>query len=362
MLTGRHGSIATPAFVPAGPHSVERRLTPTDIAGVGAAALMVSLYDLTLRSGVDVVASLGGLHRFQGWSGIVIAESGARAIFGSISARSSSTGDTEGAVLRARPPLRRVRLDGLEYVSHVDGSARVLTARGAIVDQERLGVDGMCALADLSGAASPSRARAAVDRSLTWGRDALEARTRSDVWLFGCAVGGTFPDLRHASAAGVASLPFDGFTVDGLPSAPTPLRAELVGVATSALPDDKPRIIVAAELGDLPALAALGCDIVASDAPARLAEAGVVYGASGRLQLLDDAYGDDFRPIHDGCGCAVCVTFTRAYLHHLFVAGELLAPRLAAIHNLAFACNLARAARDAIEAGCLADLCAAVRA
>ena len=341
-LTTPHGEIQTPVFMPVGTNATVKALDPDDLREVGARMILGNTYHLYLRPGHERIARLGGLHRFMGWDRPILTDSGG---FQVVSLADLRTIDDEGATFR----------------SHLDGSTHRLTPELSIAIQEALGADVAVAFDQPVPPHASTRAEVAdaTARTHRWAERSLRAHARDDQGLFGIIQGGLEPDLRAESTRAIASLPFDGLCIGGLAGDETPQqRAAALDVAVPLLADDpRPRYLMG--LGSpLDMLDAVhrGIDLFDSVLPARVARNGTVWVPEGRLNLRNAVHLDDPRPVQEGCRCRLCRSFSRAYIAHLFRAGELLAYRLATCHNLTFTLDFMAGIRRAIASGTLPEL------
>ena len=337
VVTAR-GSYPTPAFMPVGTRGAVKALDSRDLEQLGAGVVLANTYHLMLRPGADVVARLGGLHRFTGWQGHTLTDSG-------------------GYQVHSLSPA--VDDDGVTFTSVYDGARVRLTPESAVEAQGLIGADiqmvlDVCATLPATG----DVLRTAVDRTADWaGRarrhhERLEARP-PDQALFGIVQGGTDPALRRESAERTVALDFDGYGIGGL-SVGEPREAMLEALAATLphLPEDRPRYLmgVGDPVGLLEAVA-LGVDQFDCVAPTRMARHGSILTASGRLNLRNAVHADDEGPLDGDCPCPTCARWSRGYLRHLLGVGEPTAWRLLSIHNLAFVLGLLAEARVAITEG-----------
>jgi tRNA-guanine transglycosylase len=367
-----HGAIDTPAFIVVGTQAAVKSLQPHEVAALGAQAVLCNTYHLYLRPGADVVAELGGLHRFMGWQGPIFTDSGGYQVFslgfglehGIGKVMSMFPDDDPRERRKARPittpqaRLTRVDDDGVTFRSHIDGSTHRLTAEASIDIQQKLGADIILAFDEptspLHDAAYSARA---LDRTHHWAERSLAAHTRSDQALYGIVQGGAFQRLREASAAFMGGLPFQGFAIGGSLGKSKRDMERVLEWSVPALPEDRPRHMLGiGEPGDVFRCVERGIDTFDCVAPTRHARRGVLLTADGLLTITRAAYREDDGPVDAECPCPTCATFSRAYLRHLFVAEELLAHTLATTHNLAFILGLMARIRAALAAGTLASL------
>src|SRR5438067_4913516 len=312
-VTTARGSFRTPCFMPVGTRGAVRMLSATDLEDLGAELVLANTYHLMLRPGADVVAQLGGLHRFTGWNGHMLTDSGGYQVF-SLSPH--------------------VDDDGVTFRSTYDGTTHRLTPEDAVAVQEQLGADIQMVL-DVCPPlpSSPEVLRTAVERTAAWAARARQAHRREGQALFGIVQGGVDERLRAESARRTVDVGFDGYGIGGLSVGET--RAELLGAlaaCTDELPVDRPRYLMG--VGDPLGLAeavALGVDLFDSVLPTRLARHGTVLTDAGRLSLRRADNRDDARPLDPSCPCPVCARWSRAYLRHLHAVGEPGAARLLTI-------------------------------
>ncbi|MGH2463600.1 MAG: tRNA guanosine(34) transglycosylase Tgt [Candidatus Limnocylindria bacterium] len=335
-LQTAHGSVDTPQFMPVGTQGAVKAVTPNDLRSAGAQILLANTYHLSLRPGESRIAGLGGLHQFMAWDGPILTDSGGFQVF--------SLGH-----------LRTVDDDGVTFASHLDGSAQRLTPERAIAIQEALGSDIAMVLDHLVGAdATSAGLRAAVERTHHWARRSLEARHRVDQAVFGIVQGGIDDSLRVESAKAVAALQFEGIAIGGLSVGETKgeMASALETVAGVLGDDSRPRYLMGVGAPDDFFVAIEhGVDLFDCVLPTRLARHGQLWTSAGRVRLGNAALLDDPRPLDPACGCETCRDFSRAYLAHLFRAGELLVHRLTSVHNLTYTLDLMRAIRQGLRDG-----------
>lgn len=351
--TGRvhtaRGSYAVPAFMPVGTRGAVKSLDSADLDALGAEVVLANTYHLMLRPGADVVAALGGLHRFTGWSGHTLTDSG-------------------GFQVHSLKP--KVDDDGVTFTSVYDGTRTRLTPEAAVTTQGLIGADIQMVLdVCVTLPAPPETLRLAVDRTADWARRArdrhrgLEARPEGQA-LFGIVQGGTDPGLRAESAERTVACGFDGYGIGGL-SVGEPREAMLEALAATVphLPPDRPRYLmgVGDPVGMIEAIA-LGVDQFDCVAPTRAARHGSIWTSAGRLNLRNAVHARDAGPLDPDCPCPTCARYARGYLRHLLVVGEPTVWRLCSIHNLTYVLGLMVEARAAIVSGTLDSLVARVRA
>ena len=341
-VTTAHGTFQTPAFMPVGTAASVKTLTPDELHAAGGEILLANTYHLSLRPGAETVRELGGLHRFMGWNGPILTDSG-------------------GFQVMSLSALRKVDDDGVEFRSHLDGSRHRLTPEDAIQIQDALGTDIAMSLDQLVELpAPPDVVREAVDRTVRWAsrglaeRERLRERGLGAMALFGINQGGVDADERRRCFTGLQVLPFDGYALGGLwVGEGRTLGLERVEGDCAMFPKGKPRYLMGGGHPiDVVEAIARGVDMFDCVLPTRNARRGTVFISTGRLVVKNAAYRLDERPLDPACDCYTCTRFSRAYLRHLFSVGELLAMRLASIHAVHHMLQLVRRAREAVTAGC----------
>jgi len=343
-----HGRVATPAFMPVGTQGTVKGLTPAEVAATGSAMVLANTYHLYLRPGHDLIAAAGGIHRFAGFNCPVLTDSG-------------------GFQAMSLGELARVTEEGAAFRSHIDGSRHLLTPELAMEVQLALGSDVAVTLDQCLPYPAPRDAvQDAADRTLRWAERALVAQRAAldragapaRQWLFGIVQGGVSCDLRVAAARAIVGLGFDGYAVGGLLVGESKEEMYAALEATVAeLPADRPRYLMGAGYPtDLVAGAARGVDLFDCVMPTRLARHGALLTSAGLVTVRNARFARDFGPPDPACDCPACRTHSRAYLRHLFHAGEVLGLRLATFHNLYYIQGLMRAIREAIAQGTLPGL------
>lgn len=334
-LTTPHGVVPTPVFLPVGSQATVKTLTPEELKEIGITMILANTYHLYLRPGIDVIEKMGGLHSFMTWDRPILTDSGGYQVF-SLAA------------------LRRVSDEGVLFRSHIDGSEHFITPELAIQLQETLGADIIMVLDECPACDdSLGRVQAAMSRTHRWAERCQRAQRRSDQALYAIVQGGVFPELRHQSAKYLTSLGFSGYAIGGLSlGEPKETTLAMIEEAAAFLPENKPRYLMGVgSPEDIIEGVARGMDIFDSTLPTRVARNGALFTWQGRRNIRNAVYGQMSGPFAPGCDCYTCRTFPAAYLHHLFVCGELLGYRLATIHNLSFIHNLMQKARNAILDG-----------
>jgi queuine tRNA-ribosyltransferase len=342
-----HGVVETPEFMPVGTQATVKALTPGDLRDAGTQMILGNTYHLNLRPTAERVARLGGLHRFMAWEGPILTDSGGFQVF-------SLAG------------LRQVDDDGATFTSHLDGSTHRLTPERAMEIQALLGSDIAMAFDQLVDPTLPRADVAeAMERTHRWAARSLAARGRPDQAVFGIIQGGVDPELRRDSATAIAALPFDGIAVGGLSvgESKSEMSATLEVVADTLADDPRPRYLMGVGSPvDFFAAVEHGIDLFDCVLPTRVARTGQVWTDSGRLNLRNSRLQDDPGPIDPSCTCEACRNHSRAYLAHLFRARELLAYRLATLHNVTWTQALLRRIRTSLADGSFAELRGSVEA
>ncbi|MEO7795828.1 MAG: tRNA guanosine(34) transglycosylase Tgt [Thermoanaerobaculia bacterium] len=339
-LTTARGAIDTPGFMPVGTLGAVKGLTPQELEATGAQVMLANLYHLSLRPGIETIARVGGLHRFTGWQRPILTDSGGFQVF-SLAA------------------LRKVDERGVGFRSHLDGSLLELTPESVVAAQEAIGVDIAMVLDECPPwPVTEPVAASALARTLRWAERSVAARTGAETALFGIVQGSSFRNLREAGAAALAALPFDGYAIGGV-SVGEPLgpRREAIEWTAPCLPENRPRYLMG--VGTIPdMLHALthGVDLFDCVLPARNGRHGLLYTRQGALRIKNARFRDDVGPLDPECGCPVCRRLSRAFLHHLFRAGELSAAVYGTLHNLRVFLDFMGEAREAIAAFRVADL------
>lgn len=363
-----HGTVETPTFMPVGTHGAVRTLSMEEVRDAGAGMVLANAYHLFLRPGDMMVRALGGLHAFTRWNGPMLTDSGGFQVF-------------------SLAKIRTVSEEGVEFRSHIDGSLHQYTPESVMRVERNLGADVIMQLDELIAAgADIATSRSAMERSLRWldrcriefdriSRDGRGPAPHIDIpegapslatqnkvsdepappqALFPIIQGGTHPELRRASARGILSAGnWSGIAIGGLSvgEAKTAMHATLE-VCEPELPRDKPRYLMGVGFpDDLVQGVRRGIDMYDCIAPTRLGHDGTAFTPDGKLQILKSSLRMDRRPLVEGCPCACCTQYDRAYLRHMFSCGEAFGMRLLGLHNVTFLCNIMRDARSALRAG-----------
>jgi queuine tRNA-ribosyltransferase len=326
-----HGDLLTPVFAPVGTQATVKAVTPAQLQELDASLVLANTYHLYLRPGDELVAEMGGLHQFMDWPRPILTDSGGFQVF--------SLADT-----------RKVDEDGVTFKSHIDGSLHRFTPEKSISIQENLGADIIMAFDECASPNDREYNLLSLSRTHTWAQRCLEAKRRPDQALFGIVQGGVFQDLREESAVFITSLGFPGHAIGGLSVGETKgdMHA-MLEVVDRILPEEKPRYLMGVgSPEDLVNGVQRGIDIFDCVLPTRLARHNTAITHTGRLNMMNASYAHDPRPLVEDCACYTCQHFSRAYLRHLIVAGELLAGTLLSIHNIHSLLQLVRDIRQAI--------------
>ncbi len=335
LLSTPHGDVATPMFMPVGTQATVKGLTPDQIAGTGARIILGNTYHLALRPGDELVAELGGLHKFMNWTGPILTDSGGYQVF-------------------SLAEQRKITDHGAKFRSHIDGTLLELTPEKAVEIQQNLGSDIAMVLDECPpGEAPPDILQAAVRRSLLWAERCQKHHTRPDQSLFAIVQGGTDLGLREACAKELVAMDFPGYALGGFSvgESPTSMHAALPECA-SFLPVNKPRYLMGVgRPEDLLVGVAVGIDLFDCVMPTRSGRNALAFTEEGQLRMRNACHRRDPAPLSSGCHCYTCIKFSRAYLHHLFSANEMLGPTLLSLHNIAYYLQLMADARTAISEG-----------
>jgi queuine tRNA-ribosyltransferase len=335
-LTTAHGVIETPVFMPVGTQATVKGLTPDDLEGAGARIVLGNTYHLLLRPGHELIRELGGLHRFMGWPGAILTDSG-------------------GFQVWSLAKLRRLTDEGVEFRAPLDGATRFLSPESVIEIQRALGSDIAMVLDEcLAYPATPETTERSLALTLRWAERCRAAHARTDgaQALFGIVQGGTEPGLRLRAAAETVALGFDGYAIGGMAvGEPKPQMYALTELVAGALPVDRPRYLMGVgKPEDLVECVARGVDMFDCVMPTRNARNGQAFTSEGAVTIKQARWTREAAPLDAACSCYTCRRFSRAYLRHLFVAEELLAYRLLTLHNVHFYLGLMQAMREAIAA------------
>jgi queuine tRNA-ribosyltransferase len=337
-----HGEVETPAFMPVGTLATVKALDPDDLTAMGATMILSNAYHLHLRPGDELVAEMGGLHKFMRWDGPILTDSGGFQVF-------------------SLESLRKVSEDGVEFQSHLDGSRRFFTPESVMQIEKNLGADVIMQFDHvIPGQSDEPTARDASERSIRWLKRCLAASRRPEETeaqrqaLFPIVQGGIHPQLRREAAVEIQEInDWVGFGIGGLSVGESkPAMYEMLDVVDDALSKEKPRYLMGVGFPeDIVEGIRRGVDLFDCVAPTRMGRNGAAFTPTGRINIKRAEFRNDPRPLDDTCDCAACRRFTRAYIRHLFVSDEILGLRLLSLHNVHFLLALARSARRAISDG-----------
>jgi queuine tRNA-ribosyltransferase len=333
LLRTPHGAVDTPVFMPVGTQATVKGLTPPQLEEAGARIVLGNTYHLTLRPGDELIAELGGLHRFMAWNGPILTDSG-------------------GFQVYSLALSRRITDRAAVFQSHIDGAQLELSPERAVAIQENLGSDiAMCLDECPPFGTSTDYLREAVRRTIHWAERCRIAHRRTDQALFAIVQGGTDLELRQGCAAALVALDFPGYALGGFSVGETAEQmATSLPYCASLLPADRPRYLMGVgRPEDILHAVAAGIDMFDCVLPTRNGRNASAFTAEGPLRLRNARFKRDSGPIESGCSCYTCRQFSRAYIHHLFLAGEMLGPTLLSLHNVAYYCRMLTEVRQAIR-------------
>ncbi|MGE0384882.1 MAG: tRNA guanosine(34) transglycosylase Tgt [Gammaproteobacteria bacterium] len=336
-LTLAHGTIETPVFMPVGTYGTVKAMSPQELEAIGARIVLGNTFHLMLRPGTEVIGRHGGLHRFMGWDRPILTDSGGYQVF--------SLGDA-----------RRITEAGVEFRSPINGDRVFLDPERSMQVQRALDSDIVMVFDECTPwPAAHAQAEASMELSLRWAARSRTAHGDSPNALFGIVQGGMFPDLRERSLAGLIGIGFDGYAVGGLSvGEPKPEMFAVLDHIAPRLPRDRPRYLMGVGTPeDLVEAVRRGIDMFDCVMPTRNARNGHLFTSTGTVRIRNAVHRDSLEPLDPACACYTCRHFTRAYLHHLDRANEILGARLNTLHNLAFYLDLMHGLRTAIAAGTL---------
>jgi queuine tRNA-ribosyltransferase len=335
VLRTAHGAVETPNFMAVATQGTVKGITVRQLHDAGAQIILSNTYHLSLRPGVETIEAVGGLHRFMGWDGAILTDSG-------------------GFQVMSLATLRQVSDEGVLFQSHLDGAKLHFTPEDVVGRQHRFGVDVLMPLDELVPAGAPAAAVvAAMRRTTDWAWRSSRVPIRPDRHLFAIVQGAFDPALRREHAAQLAAGEFPGYAVGGLSvGEERGLTREIAAVTAAALPLDRPRYLMGVGLPqDLLRLIGMGYDLFDCVLPTRNGRNATCFTAAGRVNMRLARHARDEQPIDPTCACEVCRTVSRAYVRHLCVAGEMLGAQLASLHNVHFYLDLMRQARQHVAAG-----------
>ncbi len=339
-LVTAHGVIETPVFMPVGTQGTVKAMLPDELKAIGVSIILANAYHLHIRPGDDLIQRAGGLHRFMGWDRPILTDSGGFQVF-------------------SLATLRRIREDGVEFNSHVDGRRLFLGPRESMAIQRALASD----IAMVFDECPPypcehNYACQAVRRTLSWANLCRQQPNGENQALFGIVQGGVFADLRRDCAGKLAEIGFEGYAVGGIGvGEPAELMAPTIAASLEGIPQDAPRYLMGVGyMRQIVEAIACGIDMFDCVIPTRVARNGSALTRTGRYAIKSAVYKEDSEPIEPGCDCAACRNFSRAYVRHLLNAREILGARLLTHHNVHRYMVFMREIREAIEKGSFAEL------
>ncbi|ABY94672.1 MULTISPECIES: tRNA guanosine(34) transglycosylase Tgt [Thermoanaerobacter] len=334
ILETPHGIIETPVFMPVGTQATVKSMTPEELKEIGATIILSNTYHLYLRPGHKIIEKAGGLHKFMNWDRAILTDSGGFQVFSLNS-------------------LRKITEDGVEFRSHIDGSRHFFTPEKVIEIQNALGSDIMMSFDECAPyPADYDYVKKSMELTIKWAERGKRAHKNTEKQaLFGIVQGGTYEDLRKECAQRLVDMDFPGYSIGGLSvGEPKNVMYDIVDLTTEYLPEDKPRYLMGVgSPDDLIEGVIRGVDMFDCVLPTRIARNGTVFTSKGKLIVRDAPYAEDFSPLDEECDCYTCRNYSRAYIRHLFKANEILAARLATIHNLYFLIKLMERIREAIR-------------
>lgn len=339
LKKGGNNKVETPLFMPVGTQGTVKTLTWDEIRACGSGIILVNTFYLYLRPGIEIVKKAGGIHKFIGWNGIILSDSGGYQVF-SLASR------------------RKIKEEGATFQSHIDGSYHTFTPELVTRLQVELGVDiAMCFDECLKYPATSQETRKSMELTLKWAKRCKEEwlklkELHDDIpSLFGIVQGGFEKSTRIESTERTIELDFPGYAIGGLSvGEPKELTYEMAEIVANLLPKDKPRYLMGVGTPlDIIETVRFGIDMFDCVIPTRHGRNGTVYSWDGKLVVKNSQFKDDFNPIDENCTCYTCRNYTRAYIRHLFASGELLGPRLATLHNINFYNELFKSIRESIR-------------
>jgi queuine tRNA-ribosyltransferase len=334
-LTTPHGVIDTPAFMPVGTRGSVKGLLPAAVCDTGAQIILANTYHMSLRPGSELIARLGGLHKFMNWDRAILTDSGGYQVF-------------------SLSELNKIDDDGVSFRSHLDGAPLRLDAATAMRIQNQLGADIIMAFDQCPPSTAVRKdVTAAVERTIRWAGQCKAAHSREDQALFGIVQGGVHHDLRRLCASRLVEMDFPGYAIGGLSVGEThEVMIEVLTALEPHLPRERPRYLMGVGMPvDIVAAVRAGVDMFDCVLPTRNGRNAYAFTPTGPLRLRNEKYRADEQPLEPGCDCAACGGFSRAYIRHLFHAEEMLGPILVSLHNLRFYQRLMRDIRDLIPGG-----------
>ena len=333
ILHTPHGDVEVPMFMPVGTLATVKTLSPEELHEMGAGVILSNTYHLSIRPGADIVEKAGGLHKFMNWDGPILTDSGGFQVF-------------------SLAENRKITEEGVTFKNHLNGDKLFFSPETSIKIQEQLGSDIAMSFDEcIPWPADYKYAKASTERTLRWAKRGKDAHTREDQALFGIVQGGDYEDLRKMCAEELVKMDFPGYSIGGTSiGEPKDKFFEMVEYAVKYLPDNKPRYIMG--VGSLDYLLggiARGVDMFDCVLPTRMARHGALMTSTGRVNIHNEKYKEDFTPLDPNCDCYCCKNYTKAYLRHLYVCDETFGKRLMSIHNTRFLIKIMEGARQAIK-------------
>jgi len=332
-ITTPHGKVQTPAFMPVGTLGTVKTLSPEEVAKSGSQILLGNTYHLYLRPGHKLIKEHGGLHKFMNWDKPILTDSGGFQVF-------------------SLKGMTKISEEGVEFQSHIDGSRHMMTPELAIEIQEALGADIMMCFDEPPPYPSPkNKVQESMDRTTRWEERCKRSKTSPHQALFGITQGGTDAGLRVESAERIVDIGFDGYAIGGLSVGESnSLMIEMTGITADVLPKDKPRYLMGVgRPQDIVNAVLCGVDMFDCVMPTRNARNGSLFTSKGKINIRNSEHKESKEPLDESCNCYTCQNYSRSYLRHLFITGEIFGLRLNTIHNLNFYQTLMQNIRTAIE-------------